>query len=104
MASSAMTIRKKVSVTKFRDHLSENLGAAKGASVVLVENRTQDDKYVVDKNWLDGYVKEREAILATLEILADQGLTERLLKTAMTIKEDARAGKFRTMEQVFGEA
>ena len=35
--------------------------------------------YLVDKDFLDSLLNERESILATLEILADRELTERLI-------------------------
>ena len=56
--------------------------------VVLVENRRQPSKYLVDKDFLDSLVKERESILATLEILADRELTDRLLTLSKTIDDD----------------
>ena len=71
--------------------------------MVLIENRRQESKYLVDKEWLDAVMREREAILATLEILADRELTARLLKLAETIDEDVQAGRLHTMEEVFEE-
>jgi PHD/YefM family antitoxin component YafN of YafNO toxin-antitoxin module len=97
-----MTVRKKVSATAFRDHLKSCLKAAKKDKVVLVENRRQEAKYLVDKNWLDQLIRERESILATLEILLDRELTERLMNTARTLDEDIKAGRLRTVEEVFG--
>jgi hypothetical protein len=38
-----------------------------------------------------------------LEVLADRKLTDRLLQLAKTIDRDVRAGKLRSMRQVFGE-
>jgi hypothetical protein len=96
-------VKKKVSVTDFRDHLRDCLKAAKGSRVILIENRSQEAKYVVDKNWLDRLISERESMLATLEILADRELTERLLRTARTIDDDIRTGRLKTMAEVFGE-
>jgi hypothetical protein len=99
----AMTVKKKVSATDFRSRLKKYLGAAKGQAVVLVENRRHGSKYLVDKAWLDGLVRERESILATLEVLGDRDLTERLLKLGRTIDDDVSAGRLHTMEEVFGE-
>ena len=101
MARRRMAVRKKVSATDFRDHLKECLRAAQNENVVLVENRRQDAKYLVDKNWLDELIRERESVLATLEILVDHELTERLLNTARTIDKDIQAGRLRSMEEVF---
>jgi hypothetical protein len=41
--------------------------------------------------------------MATLEILADRKLTERLLSLSTTIDEDLRGGRLFTMEEVFGK-
>jgi hypothetical protein len=98
----AVTV-KKVSATRLRGRLKTYMNAAKGGKVVLIENRRQESKYLVDKDWLDTLVRERESILATLEVLADRELTNRLLKLAETIDEDVRAGRLHTMEEVFGK-
>jgi predicted RNase H-like HicB family nuclease len=47
-------------------------------------------------------MRERESVLATLEILADRHLTTRLRKLAKRIDADVRAGKLHTVEQTFG--
>lgn len=99
-----ITVKKTVSATGFRDHLKDCLRAANGCRVVLIENRRQEARYLVDKSWLDEVIRERQSIFATLEVLADRDLTKRLLKTAETIDEDLRAGRLRTMDEVFGEA
>jgi hypothetical protein len=98
----AVTVRK-VSATSLRGRLKTYMNAAKGGRVVLIENLRQESKYLVDKDWLDTLVRERESILATLEVLADRELTDRLLKLAETIDEDVRAGRLHTMEEVFGK-
>src|SRR5579864_8745217 len=99
----AVTVRK-VSATSLRGRLKTYMKAAKGGKVVLIENRRQDSKYLVDKEWLDAVMRERESILATLEILADRELTNRLVKLAETldhtIDEDIRAGRLHTMDEV----
>jgi len=69
----------------------------------LVENRRQRPKYLVDKEFLDALVNERESILATLEILADRKLTDRLLKLSKTIDDDVRAGRLLETADVFGK-
>ena len=98
----AVTVRK-VSATSLRGRLKTYMKAAKGGKVVLIENRRQESKYLVDKEWLDAMMRERESILATLEVLADRELTNRLVKLAKTIDEDVIAGRLHTMEEVFGE-
>ncbi len=94
---------KKVTATDLRQNLRVHLKAATADTLVLVENRRQPAKYLVDKEFLDSLMKERESILATLEILADRELTDRLLKLSKTIDGDVRAGRLLKTEEVFGE-
>jgi len=94
---------KKVTATDFRDKLKTYLKEAIANRVVLVENRRQPPKYLVDKEFLDSLVKERESILATLEILADRELTDRLLTLSKTIDDDVEAGRLLTTTDVFGK-
>ncbi len=94
---------KKVTATDLRDKLKTYLKAAKKNRVVLVENRRQPPKYLVDKEFLDCLVNERESILATLEILADRDLTDRLLTLSKTIDDDLAAGRLLTTADVFGK-
>jgi hypothetical protein len=93
---------KKVSATGLRDGLKACLKAAVNNRVILIENRRQPSKYLVDKDFLDTLMNERESIVATLEILADRGLTDRLTKLSKTIDHDARAGGLLTVSDVFG--
>jgi hypothetical protein len=93
----------KVTASDFRDDLKKCLRTAKANRVVLVENRRQPAKYLVDKAFLDLLVSERESIIATLEVLADQTLTKRLLSLAKTVDEDVATGKTLSMEDVFGK-
>jgi PHD/YefM family antitoxin component YafN of YafNO toxin-antitoxin module len=102
MARSSIAI-KKVTATDLRGKLKTYLNEAKANRVVLVENRRQPAKYLVDKDFLDSLVKEREAILATLEILADRELTDRLLALSKTIDDDVAAGRLLTTADVFGK-
>ena len=92
---------KKVTATKLRDKLKTYLKEASANRVVLVENRRQPAKYLVDKDFLDSLVKERESILATLEILTDRQLTDRLLTLSKTIDEEVAAGRLLTTADVF---
>lgn len=94
---------KKVTATDLRDKLKTYLKQARANRVVLVENRRQPPKYVVDKEFLDSLVSERESILATLEILADRELTDRLLTLSKTIDDDVAAGRLLTTKDVFGK-
>lgn len=94
---------KKVTATDFREKLKDYLQEAQANTVLLVENRRQRPKYLVDKEFLDSLVNERESILATLEILADRELTDRLLKLSKTIDSDVRAGRLLKTADVFGK-
>jgi len=102
MARAALAV-KKVTATRLRDKLKVYLREARANRVVLVENRRQAPKYLVDKEFLDSLVREREAILATLEILADRPLTDRLLALSKTLESDVAAGRLLTTKEVFGE-
>jgi PHD/YefM family antitoxin component YafN of YafNO toxin-antitoxin module len=95
--TNAVTVRK-VSATSLRGRLKTYMKAAKGEKVVLIENRRQESKYLVDN-----VMRERESILATLEVLADRELTSRLLKLAENIDGDVSTGRLHTMAEVFGE-
>jgi hypothetical protein len=92
----------RVSATKFRDNFKRYSKRAKGSRVVLVENRREEPKYLVDSEWLDSLLRERESVLATLEILADHKLADRLLKLAKSLDADVKAGRLHSMAEVFG--
>lgn len=94
---------KKVQATQLRGKLKTFLKQAKANQVLLVENRRQPSKYLVDKEFLDSLLSERESILATLEILADRELADRLLTLSESIDQDVAAGRLLTMTDVFGK-
>jgi len=102
MARASIAV-KKVTATDLRDKLKTYLKEATANRVVLVENRRQPSKYLVDKDFLDSLVNERDSILATLEILADRELTDRLLSLSKTIDRDVAAGRLLTTADVFGK-
>jgi len=93
---------KRVSATDLRDKLKSCLGQARANKVVLVENRRQPAKYLVDKKFLDSLLEERGSILATLEILVDRELTDRLLTLSKSVDDDVAAGRLLTTADVFG--
>jgi len=93
---------KEVSATRLRDRFRLYTKEAKRKKVILIRNRRQESKYLVDKEWLDDMIREHKSLLATLEVLADPELTRRLLKLGETIDEDVRAGRLHSMEEVFG--
>lgn len=94
---------KRVTTSDFRGRLKQHLKAASANRVVLVENRRQSSKYLVDKQFLDSLLAERDSVMATLEILSDRDLTERLVRSAKTIDADVAAGQLLSMADVFGK-
>ncbi len=92
---------KRVTATNLRDRLKTYLKEATANRVILVENRRQPSKYLVDKEFLDSLMHERESMLATLEILADRELTDRLLTLSKTIDDDVVAGRLLRTTDVF---
>ncbi len=94
-------VARKITATALRGNLKKSLKAAKGTKVVLIENRRQPAKYLVDKDYFDGLMRERESIAATLEILADQELTARLMDLAKSIDADVKTSRLMTLEEVF---
>jgi hypothetical protein len=104
MATACINVNvKKVTATDLRDSLKDCLKDARANKVVLIENRRQPSKYLVDKDFFDTLVNERDSIIATLEILVDRGLTDRLLNLSKTIDSDFAAGRLLTTVDVFGE-
>jgi hypothetical protein len=92
---------KRVTASQLRRGLRDRLREVKNNRVLLVQNRRQKEKYVVDKAWLDNVIAERESILATLEILSDTVLTNRLLALAKTVDDDVKRNRLYSMEDAF---
>jgi hypothetical protein len=76
---------------------------AKNKRVILIRNRREDPKYLMDKEWFDKIILEHESVLATLEVLANPRLTDRLLRLGKTIDDDVKAGRLHSMAEVFGK-
>jgi len=102
MARASLAV-KKVTATRLRDKLKTYWKEAAANRVVLVENRRQAPKYLVDKDFLDSLLNERDSMIATLEILADRELTDRLLTLSKTIDDDVTARRLLTSRDVFGK-
>lgn len=94
---------KKVTASQLRSGLKRNLKSATSTNLVLIENRRQPSKYLVDKEFFDSLIEERDSIAATLEILADRDLTDRLLSLSKTVDDDLAANRLLTTTDVFGE-
>jgi hypothetical protein len=92
---------KRVTASQLRRRLRDRLREVKNNRVLLVQNRRQKERYVVDKAWLDNLIAERESVLATLEILSDTALTHRLLALAKTIDDDVASNRRYSMKDAF---
>ncbi|MGH9816550.1 MAG: hypothetical protein ACRD5F_16420 [Candidatus Acidiferrales bacterium] len=103
--TSQIRVIKKVKASRFRSQFRRLAAGAKGKNVVLIENRRQKPKYLVDKEFLDRLLLDRENILETLGVLADTSLTDYLLRLGKTIDADVRSGRMRlySTEEVFGK-
>jgi hypothetical protein len=94
---------KTITASDFRNKLKQCLRTATKNKVILIENRRQPSKYLVDKEFLDTLVRDQESMFATLEILCDQALTNRLLHLSKTIDNDFAEGNLLTSADVFGK-
>jgi hypothetical protein len=92
---------KRVTASQLRRRLRQRLREVRNNRVLLVQNRRQKEKYVVDKAWLDNLIAERESVLATLEILSDTALTNRLLALSKTIDDDVVNNRLYSMKDAF---
>jgi PHD/YefM family antitoxin component YafN of YafNO toxin-antitoxin module len=103
MATGCVNPIKTVSASELREKLKACMKAASGEAVVLIENRSSEDKYIVDSSFFEKLVKERKEILATLEILADQNLTARLVNLSKLSEDELINSGLLSHEEVFGE-
>ena len=103
--SSQIRVIKKIQATRFRSQFRRLSAGARGKNVVLIENRRQKPKYLVDKEFFDRLLLDRESVLETLEVLADTALTNYLLKLGKSLNADVRSGRMRlySTEEVFGK-
>ena len=101
-----MLVAKKVRATTFRNKFRRLAAGVSGKNVILIENRRQNAKYLVDKVFLDDLLQQRESALATLEILADPRLAERLISLGKSMDSRVRSRKFKlySMDEVFGKS
>lgn len=102
MPGTSTMIVKEVSATKLRGYFKRYSKEARDKNVILIRNRRQDPKYLMDKAWFDGLIREYESLVATLEILTNPELTQRLLRLGKTVNGDVRAGRLHSMKEVFG--
>lgn len=100
-----MLIAKKVRASTFRNKFRSLAAGVAGKNVILIENRRQKSKYLVDQAFLDELIQQRASALATLEILSDPRLTERLISLGKNVDVRVRSRKIRlfSMHDVFGK-
>ena len=101
-----MLVAKKVRATTFRNKFRRLAAGVSGKNVILIENRRQKAKYLVDKVFLDVLIQQRESALATLEILADPRLAERLISLGKTVDSRIRSRKIKlfSMHDAFAKS
>jgi hypothetical protein len=80
------------------------LRKAKGRTVVVLTAQAEEDaKCVLDKGYFEEMLREMRSLEETLEIMADKKLYQRLMRSSKTLKQDARAGRLHSMEEVLRE-
>ena len=90
--------------SQLRQSQSRILSQAKGNTIVEVAARGKgQEKYILDKAYLEELVAGRDAAVETLTILMDRKLFPRLLRAAETLEQDLRAGRLASLEEVFAE-
>lgn len=89
-----------------RSELRQNqrvvLRKAKGRKVLLVQGN-EDEKYILDKEYFDQFLRSFESLVETLEIVMDRRLFSQIMAAADTLEEDLRLGRLHSVEEVFGE-
>jgi hypothetical protein len=104
--SAALTHPQKIRVnrTDLRDNQSKYLREASGNKILEVSGRAgEEERYIVDKLYLDEVLRKLKAMHETLEILKDQKLFGQIVRASKTIDEDIRLGKLHSFEEAFGE-
>jgi hypothetical protein len=103
--NAALTPHKiRVNRTDLRDNQSKYLREATGNKILEVSGKAgEEDRYIVDKQYLDAVLRKLKAMHETLEIVKDQKLFSQIVKVSKTIDEDIRLGKLHSFEEAFGE-
>jgi hypothetical protein len=104
-ASALMKPRKiRVNRTELRNQQSRYLQEASGNNIVEVIGRAEEgEKYVVDKEYLNGVLDSLRSAIETINIIKDPQLFAQIMRAAGTIDEDIRLGKLHSFEEAFGE-
>jgi hypothetical protein len=94
----------RVNRTDLRDNQSKYLREASGTKIFEVSGKAgEEERYIVDKVYLDEVLRKLKAMHETLEIIKDQKLFDQILRASKTIDEDIRLGKLHSFEEAFGE-
>ena len=103
--SVALTHPQKIRVnrTDLRDNQSKYLREASGNKILEVSGRAGEERYIVDKVYLDEVLRKLKAMHETLEIIKDQKLFGQIVRAWKTIDEDIRLGKLHSFKEAFGE-
>jgi CTP:phosphocholine cytidylyltransferase-like protein len=92
-----------VNRSDLRTQQSKFLQKASGNRIVLVVGREEEEKYVVDRKYLDEVIAKLRSAMETMNVMKDQRLFAQILKASETIDEDIRLGKLHSFEEAFGE-
>jgi hypothetical protein len=106
MTALALTRPQRITVNRsdFRDEQSKYLRKASGNTVVQVMGRGEEEqRYLVDKVYLDEIIEKLQSAMETLHVMKDQRLFSQILKASETIDENIRLGKLHSFEEAFGE-
>jgi CTP:phosphocholine cytidylyltransferase-like protein len=106
MTALALTQPQKIRVNRseLREKQSKYLRQATGNQIVEVAGRfEEEERYLVDKQYLDDLIAKLRSLTETLNIMKDQRLFSQIMKASETIDEDIRLGKLHSFEEAFGE-
>jgi hypothetical protein len=96
--------RIRVNRTDLRDQQSKYLRAATGNKIVEVVGRAEEEeKYVVDKKYLNEVLDRLRSAIETINVIKDQKLYGQIMRVSGTIDEDIRLGRLHSFEEAFGE-
>ena len=103
MASGAkLTQTIAVNRTRLRQDQSAVLKKAVGERIVVVSATGDDEeKYIVDRKYFEGILRQWRCAMETLEIAADTRLFNNLLQAAGSIDADLRKGALHSFEEAF---
>ena len=106
MTAIALTNPRRIRVnrTDLRENQSKFLREASGNQILEVSGRVgEEERCIVDKQYLDELLKKLRSMMETLEIIKDQKLFGQILKASKTIDDDIRLGKLHSFEEAFRE-